>query len=94
MFVLGIFPYLFKVSENIINRILCYLCTTSLGIYIIHLFAAHMMDHYSLLGKFFVSTSGILYDSVFFVICISIGVGTTDLLSKNKITRLLLLGKE
>lgn len=84
LFVLGLSPFIFKSEERMLNRVLCYLGISSLGIYIIHMFVAHMIDYYNLLGCYFTSTTSISFETTFFIICAVLGIGVTYIVKKNK----------
>ena len=93
LFVLGISPYLFSDFQSVVCRLFSYLGNVSLGIYIIHAFVALMIDHYGLLLPYFRSTTCYGFLVSYFMICLSLSLCLIWVMSKNKITSLLLLGK-
>jgi surface polysaccharide O-acyltransferase-like enzyme len=93
LFLIGLSPYCFTELDNYLNKALCYLGTSSLGIYIVHAFVAHMLDYYHLIEKYFDSTTSMSYTLTFYIICAVSGIGLTYVLSQNRCFCYLFLGK-
>lgn len=92
VFVLSISPYIFTSIQSKSNIVLCFLGKLSLGIYVIHMFVAQMIDHYFLLESIFPDRTSIIFELLFFVVCITIGVGLSTILAKNNFTNRYFLG--
>ena len=92
LFFLGFSMYIFDNLESKVNRILCYLGTISLGLYIMHLFIGdYIYPLYSELLSSSTSVTFVLLDSI---TRLFISIAMIKIIQQIPIVRFLLLGKK
>ena len=93
LFVLSISPHIFSTDNGLINKCTIYLGKVSLGIYVVHLFTHHLLDKYGVIEQIYNSDSSFAFIITFFFVILCAGVLGTYLLSMNKWTSKIFLGK-